>query len=628
MKKGFRIVLAASLIVTFFTPRALVQGSNCSDPAKIFSGSYNLVFEFDKKGDARVTQKVSLKNLVGDCVAKEYALRINSTKIKFLSGEDSQGNLIVEIKKDKTSTVINAKLNDFVIGKNKTVTFQLRYIIKDLAKKQGLIWSLTVPQIAASEKVSSYRLKLLVPANYGEIFTISPKPQNVKEEKKQTTVSYSKNKILNRTISASFGRNQEISFGFKTQLENKGFLSKKFFLPLPPDTQKQQILFTSIKPEPTKITIDEIGNYLAEYSLNGGKSIEISVKGVARIPGAGKNFASPLKISSDNLQELKNPNSHIQTQDRLIQEKAKELKTSEAIYDFVKNYLEYDTDAFESTDSDRRGAIETLSKKTRATNLDFVDLFVALAKAAGLPAREVFGPVLPNDKGFNPSFVGEPLNTKNIHVWAQVYDADETSWVNYDPTWANTSGVDYVGEEFSDRFILFISPGGEDINSLKNFSVHTDSVIIAGAKNKSNFSPKLDLKLSTDQAFAGFPVDLQIKLKNKSGVTLSNGEIVTKVENVDLLGKEKIEMEPLMPYETKTYRVKLRAGDIFKATRGKVTTTLNGKSGDKKVVLSKEKEVVVASFFSLGLQQILLVMLLTLLVIGFAAPKLHRVLKK
>lgn len=623
MKKSFRVFLAVLLIVIFFSPLSKVRGSDCKDASKIFSSSYNLVFSFDEKGDAHVTQKVGLKNLVEDCVAKEYALKINSTKIQFLSGADSQGALIVKTKKDKNSTLISARLNDFVIGKNKTVVFQLHYKIRELAKKQGLIWTLTVPQIAASEKIETYSLKLLVPSNFGEVFMISPKPRTISTGKKQTTVTFSKNKILNRTVSASFGKDQEITFQLKAQLENTGFLSKKIVLPLPADGQKQQILFTSINPKPAKITLDGMGNYLAEYHLPADKSIEVSIKGVTKIPGENKNFSPPVKITSSKLEKMISPSRYLQTQDRLIQKKAKELETADAIYDFVTNYLEYDTDGFKARNSARKGALDSLNKKTPATSLDFVDLFVALAKAAGLPSREVFGFALSDGKGFKPSFVGEPLNTTNLHVWAQIYDNDKNTWVNYDPTWANTSGIDYIRGEFSDRFILFISPNGEDIDILKNFSLSADNVKIVGAKKSADFTPKVNLELSTDQAFAGFPTDLKIKLENKSGVTLSNGKIITTVENIVLLGDKEIEIEPLLPYETKTHKVRLRAGDIFKTTQGKAAVSLEALSGRDKIVLSKEKSILVASFFSLGVQQILLIILITLLIIGVVVPKLQ-----
>ena len=122
-------------------------------------------------------------------------------------------------------------------------------------------------------------------------------------------------------------------------------------------------------------------------------------------------------------------------------------------------------------------------------------------------------------------------------------------------------------------------------------------------------------------------MDLEIKLENKSGLTISQGKISTTSKNIALLGNEEIEMEPLLPFETRVYKVKLRGGDIFKTTQGEVTVKATAKSGDEKVILSKEKVVVAASFFSLGVQQILLVILIILLIIGIVFPKMQRGLK-
>jgi hypothetical protein len=628
MKRAFRICLTISLFASFFIPSSRVSGSDCKDPTKIFASSYNLVFSFDKKGDAHVSQQVSLKNLVGDCVAKEYALRINSTKIKFISGSDTQGNLSVTTKKDRNSTTLNAKLNDFVIGKNKSVAFKLRYIIRNLAEKQGLVWNLTVPKITASEKVESYKLNLILPDSYGDIFTISPKPRAVKKADKLTTITFGKNKALNRTISASFGDYQEIAFELKTQLTNKGLLNKKFYLPLPADNEQQQILISSAEPKPTKITVDERGNYLAEYNLKGGDSFEVYIKGVAKIAGGAKYFPSIVSATSSGLDEFRSSSRYIQTQDRLIQEKAKQLKDAQSIYDFVVDYLDYNEDAFKNGKSTRRGALNSLSKKNLATNLDFVDLFVALSRATGLPAREVFGLTLGDAKGFKPIFIGEPLNTKNLHVWAQVYDTSSKAWINYDPTWGNTSGITHIREEFSDRFALFVSESGEDIDLLKEFTLSAENVKITGAKKPSNFFPKVDLLIDTDQAFAGFPVELEVKLKNKSGVSVSVGELSIATNNVTLLGRSKIEISPLLPYQTKVYKFKVRAGDIFKTTHGTVTVGLDAQSGTEEIVLTKEKKVTVSSFFSLGVQQILLFLVIVLLIVGAVFPKIQKTFKK
>ncbi|MCH7541869.1 hypothetical protein IH981_03820, partial [Patescibacteria group bacterium] len=137
-------------------------------------------------------------------------------------------------------------------------------------------------------------------------------------------------------------------------------------------------------------------------------------------------------------------------------------------------------------------------------------------------------------------------------------------------------------------------------------------------------TPKIDLLLESDQAFAGFPVELRVKIKNNSGVSLTSGELVVSTENVDVITNNPIEVPIIFPFETKVYKVKLRAGDIFGETRGNVNVQFLSNSGVDKINLSKERSVVVKSFFSIGSQQVLLFLLVLLLAIGAFSPKINR----
>ncbi|HEX7456244.1 MAG TPA: transglutaminase-like domain-containing protein [Candidatus Nanoarchaeia archaeon] len=628
MKRVINILLISSLLCLFLSPFSKVSGADCTDTSKVFSSSYDLTVSFDAEGDGLFHQKVSLKNLVAGCFASEYSLKINSTKVRSVSGEDSLGSLLVKVSKDKQSTLISAKLNEEIIGKNKSVAFGLKFRLEDLAAKQGLVWDLTVPQITTSEKVTAYNLKVVAPVSWGKVFMVSPKPERVKTSKKQTALTFGKEEALNKTVSASFGQYQEISFKFKQQLENTGFLSKKFQIYLPPDTEKQQVLLTKITPQPEKIKTDELGNYSAEFKVGGWQTREVLIEGVVKIAGEGNKFTPPITFSGKNLERMKASSRFIQVQDRLVQEKAKKLKTIEAIYDFVTEYLEYDTKAFEAGKSERKGAAQLLRKKSLATNIDFVDLFLALTKAAGIPAREVFGFTLADGKGFKPTFIGQPLNTSHMHVWAQVYDSDKNIWVNVDPTWGRTLSADYVRESSPDRFILLITTSGDKIEALEDLVLSADNMRIAPAKQSSDFSPKVDLGISIDQAFAGFPIDLVVKLKNRSGVALTAGKISVSTEDISLINSKDIKLQVIFPFETRSYKIKLRAGNIFKTTRAKVKIDFEAESGGSQVKMSEAKNVIVKSFFSLGIQQILLFMLVVLLLVGVFTPKIRAYLRK
>src|SRR3972149_2787581 len=457
MKRVIGIFLVLFFLVLSTAPLHKTAGEDCNDTAKIFSSTYDISYSFDLNGKANVTQKIILKNLVGACFASEYSLKINSTNLQNISGQDSLGNLHISLGKDKEATTLTAKLNDEVIGKNKTVAFQLTYTLEGLAKKQRHIWDITIPRVLTSEKVTDYNLQIAAPSSFGKIFSISTQPNLANYGKDQTDIRFESNEILNRAVSVSFGDFQEISFEVRMPLENRSLFKRDFGFYLPPDTEKQKILFKKLRPMPKTIKIDGLGNYVAQYEVGGNSLVEVYVEGAVKIIGAGSQFVPPNPFSNQGLTNLREAAPFIEVQDSLIQEKAKNLKGVREIYDFVVGYLDYDKKAVESGKADRKGAANLLRKKRPATNLDFADLFTAIARATGLPTREVIGFSLIESSELKPVFVGGSLNSNQVHVWVQVYDTDKKKWINIDPTWGKTSGIDYIQEDLSDRLILLIT---------------------------------------------------------------------------------------------------------------------------------------------------------------------------
>jgi hypothetical protein len=308
----------------------------------------------------------------------------------------------------------------------------------------------------------------------------------------------------------------------------------------------------------------------------------------------------------------------------VIQEKAKELKDPEKIYAFVTSYLSYNNQALTAGNASRIGAVTSLRSKKPATNIDFVDLFVALAKAAGVPAREVFGIAISDNQSTKPVFVASPLNTKSLHVWAEIYDAQQKAWVSVDPTWGSTSGTSYFGQGLSDRFALFFSPAGDNIGDLTKLTSLDENVQGSYANEKLNFSPKVDFTLKSGQVFAGFPATLEVTIENKSGVSLIDDKIVLSAENLSLVGEKTSSLPIIFPLEKKTLRFKIRSGGLFNGSQGLVKANFTSQSGEAALRISKETKVIVKPFFSLGCQQILLLFLIGLLVVGIFASRAKR----
>lgn len=289
------------------------------------------------------------------------------------------------------------------------------------------------------------------------------------------------------------------------------------------------------------------------------------------------------------------------------------------------SHLSYDTNAEQSNKSERTGAKVLLQEGMNASNLDYVDLLTALLRAAGYPTREVFGVALSNDLSLKPLFVGDPLNSENLHVWAQFYDSKKKMWLDVDPMWGDTSGADYYGKILPDRFVLLSSDSVAGLVDLKNFSITKQNISSSYSEKDYNFSPKVDISLNTNQPVSGFPIDLDVVLDNQSGVAVTAAQLNLGLQKLSLLGDKKVEIGIILPFEKKIIKVKARGGDIFKSSEASVKVTLEGRAGGYNLETSTEKNIRIASIFSFGLKQLFLLLIIILLVFGFFAPRFIKI---
>ncbi|MFZ5823620.1 MAG: transglutaminase-like domain-containing protein [Bacillota bacterium] len=108
---------------------------------------------------------------------------------------------------------------------------------------------------------------------------------------------------------------------------------------------------------------------------------------------------------------------------RVTADKETTTEQAEALIRFVVDRLDYDLNAA----SRNRGALAGFESRVGVCT-EYAGLFVAMARAAGIPARLVYG------WARNTGLEGA-LNAQNRHVWAEYYDA-EKGWVAVDPTFA------------------------------------------------------------------------------------------------------------------------------------------------------------------------------------------------
>lgn len=620
MRKFFSLSL--SFLLAFgvvLLPGNKVYSADCEKVEELFSSTYDVTFLFQDGGDAVVSQKISIKNLSSECFVSEFNLTVNSGEVQDVSGSDSLGVIKTSLRKDKEASFISAKLNDEVIGVGKSVAFTIDYKLKGLANKEGNIWKIVAPNIVTKESVTDYKMKLVVPKSFGSVFSVSSQPKERADTKEATVLQFDKEILENQGVSIVFGDNQQISFKFKIPLENRSFFRKKFQIPLPSDTSTQKVFLKSMKPRPQKIYLDSYGNYIAQYVVPARSFFEVQIDGDLKI--FTSKALSEGKFSQPDLELYKQGSAYVQVQEGLMQETAKNLLETRKIYNYVRESFTFDNDYQSKNTKNRLGALSLLnSKDAKLTAVDFVDLFTALNRAAGVPTRQVVGVVVSKNTANRPIYFGQPLFTDKLHVWAQVYDSKEKIWYDVDPTWANTSHTDYFGTTFTDRMALLFTDSTYGLETLKSFTALSDGIWVAYSTVTDDFTPQINLDFNLDQPIAGLPSDLEIRLNNSKGVSLNQGKLYIDLENLNLFGGESEQIVTLLPYEEKILKFKVTGGGLWGQSSGRAKITLKTDQTE----LVKEKNVKVDSLFSFGTQQILLFVILFLLIVGNLASKYPR----
>jgi len=219
------------------------------------------------------------------------------------------------------------------------------------------------------------------------------------------------------------------------------------FSPYLPNLQYSNI--TSISPEPNETLIDDnAGNLIAFYnfsSLASGRSITIqmrySIQLIERRWLVNEASVGTYNASDPVYQKYTQPDINIESDDYQIISKASEIVGSETnpysksklIYEWVANNLAY------TVQGNERGALWALTNQQGDCS-EFSDLFIALCRASGVPARKIIGwafdELLYASQGSSKSFTDFPG-----HAWAEVL-IPGYGWILVDPTWAN-AGFNY-----------------------------------------------------------------------------------------------------------------------------------------------------------------------------------------
>ena len=539
-----------------------------------FAVSTNVTYTVNSSGNTHVAFAVTLKNTTDKYYASSYTIHLGFQNIHNVTASDTGGSISPQVKNTSDGETITVPFNVQVAGLNKTLPFQIGFDTSDVATLNGSIWEVNIPGLSDDTDFTNFTVHVVVPGYFGNPTYIKPNVGN-------NNLTFTKDQLGTSGISLAFGDKEVYTTNLTYHLQNTQLFPVRTEIALPPDTTYQHVEIDSISPKPQNVILDADGNWLAQYQLAPSQTVTVLVKGKVY------NSLTPQKESlSDAQQKLyTEPDRYWQTKDSKIQALAQTLKTPQAIFDYVVKNLTYDFARVSDTQN-RLGAVGVLQHPNEAVCLEFTDLFIALSRAVGIPARELDG------YAYTQNTVERPLSLQKevLHAWPEYYDKVQGTWIMVDPTWENTTGgVDYF-HTFDYDHLAFVIKG---VNS--SYPVPAGGYKIIGQTGTKDidvsFAPESVAPDPTIQVGTNFPESVLAGLPIQGGMNLmNNGQVLFPSQEVFVnslfSGKQSYVLSAIPPFGHTTITLSLGAAQILTNTIDPVTIQLAGKTVSKSIQIT------------------------------------------
>lgn len=433
------LLLVFGLWFLIFAPPAHATGE--------FTLHQKTIYTINPNGSGSASTNTKLINNYSEIYAKEYQIDLSGNNLKNIVGHDELGNIISSVDHQIDSTSIHLKFNQPQLGKNKETNFTVSYSIDALAVHKGSTWEISLPQLKNISDYQEINLILILPSSFGGLAYASVPVRNQSILGENQQIILNKSDIENKKILLVFGNYQLFNFNLTYALTNTSASVTTTQIALPPDTNNQRVTYSSLQPQPNDITVDTDGNWLASYTLMPLERKNITATGQVKITPTNLDVSPP----PSNIATLTSAQEFWPTTDPKINNIISTVRTPRQIYDYVVNTLSYDYTKIDN--AKRVGALAALQNPQNSLCTEFTDLFVTLARANGIPAREIEGFAYTNNSKIKPT----NLNTDILHAWPQFFDRKTQKWISVDPTWGKTTnGIDFFNDLDLNHFTFVI----------------------------------------------------------------------------------------------------------------------------------------------------------------------------
>jgi len=595
----FRKILQVLALFLFL----LLYFKNVSYAQEEFLVDSTVNYTVDTSGITHVTHNITLENSMSNIYATSYSLVLDNIKVDNPKAtQDGKGLNISSTEKDDITT-INVSFEDSVVGRGNKRNFQISYNNSQFTQKTGEVWEISIPRLDENNTYRNYTVNLSVPSAFGNEAYISPAPDLTQNINDTITYYFNKSSVEKTGITAGFGLFQVFSFDINYHLENPLNKQSSTQIAVPPDTSLQRVYFQSMQPKPDNITLDADGNWIATYTLSPRQRFDVKLIGSVQIFSSPRPFLTP---SQETLNNNLATSEYWDINNSEIQKLASELKTPKNIYDYVWQNLHYDYSRVVPNVT-RLGAVEALHNPQNAICMEYTDLFIAISRAAGIPAREINGYAYTE----NPDIQPLSLVSDVLHSWPEYWDSHKQEWISIDPTWASTTkGVDFFNK-LDLRHFAFVIHGVDPKTpyppgSYKLGSNPQKDVFVSFGKLPKEQSDGLSINIENQSKFAPFVNKYKVTVTNNGQVAVYNQILKTKFDS-DVLRTETITTLP--PYGVYESNFNVPFSFLAKNTPSNVTVEIS----DKTLSVATNKNIVI--IYNLIFIFSLLIVALTIIII-------------
>ncbi len=526
-----------------------------------FTIAVETTYRVSREGSTQVSHHFKITNKTPTIYLKQYAMRSNYIGLQNITVTSNSKEITPNIVRNENGTSIGITFDDDVVGQGKVRDFSIEYQNPDLATVAGNVLEVHIPALGAENNFTSNRIILFTPVFFSLPVRVTPTPVSTEfiQTEVKTVLELTDGNTFSKSISAIYGTEQNYQMTLRYNLENPSSNPGIAQIALPPDTKHQKLHYHSLDPLPDDMKQDPDGNWIASYRIPASSVTVVHLTAQAKITLEPNDEIPIIPVQKSHT----NSDKYWESDAQLIQQKAEEFSSAESIYNHILDSLTYSKREITLEAFTRFGAVSAFKNENRtdAVCQEFADTFIAIARAAKIPARRLVGYAYSQNTTLRPASFGGDI----LHAWPEYFDQQKNAWIQIDPTWGSTTGgVDYFNLFDLNHIVFSINGNSSTLpNPAGSYKLVTqkETKDVEVSISQEPF-PKIGAAITTKMEqkkffFIPIPGMFTISITNDTGQAWYDirPQIVSQDPSIEVAFGEDSIIQALLPFQTRSFDV-------------------------------------------------------------------------